>query len=95
MNELNELRDQAYENSFDSREDKGGSMTPRFKEPSVTLVFESFLLISIKIFLGQVRTAGWTFHRYPSISIWHRRVISNRRAKLQGEWSSTVKAIPL
>nr|GEW20512.1 reverse transcriptase domain-containing protein [Tanacetum cinerariifolium] len=29
----------------------------------------------------------WTIHYYPSVPLWHRRVISNRRAKFQGEWS--------
>nr|GEY65630.1 reverse transcriptase domain-containing protein [Tanacetum cinerariifolium] len=44
LNELNELRDQAYENSLIYKEKQRESMTPRSKTVFLTLVIESFSL---------------------------------------------------
>ncbi|GJX98599.1 reverse transcriptase domain-containing protein [Tanacetum coccineum] len=54
LNELNELRDHAYENSLMLKgQNKEASMTPRSKPCFSTLVFESILFKSqIKIFSG-------------------------------------------
>ncbi|GKD56444.1 hypothetical protein Tco_1289831 [Tanacetum coccineum] len=83
MNELNELRDQAYENSLIYKEKTKRIHDSKIKN-RVFNVGDRVLLFNsrLKIFSGKLKT----IHRHPSISIWHHRVISNRRAKLQDEW---------
>ncbi|GJR96142.1 reverse transcriptase domain-containing protein [Tanacetum coccineum] len=88
MNELNKLRDQAYENSLIYKEKTKGLHNPKIKNRVSMLVIESSsLILVLRFFSGKaLRTRLVGPSRYPMFPLWHRQVISNRRAKLQGEW---------
>ncbi|GJY79689.1 reverse transcriptase domain-containing protein [Tanacetum coccineum] len=87
MNELNELRDQAYENSLIYKEKTKRIHDSKIKN-RVFNVGDRFLLFNsrLKIFSGKLKTRWTGPFTVTQVSLWHRRVISNRRAKLQGEW---------
>ncbi|GJW79909.1 reverse transcriptase domain-containing protein [Tanacetum coccineum] len=100
MNELNELRDQAYENSLIYKEKTKKIHDSKIKN-RVFNVGDRVLLFNsrLKIFSGKLKTR-WTgsftvaqdpldqtVHRCSSFPLWYCRAISNRRTKLQGERS--------
>ncbi|GJY76527.1 reverse transcriptase domain-containing protein [Tanacetum coccineum] len=87
LNELNEVQDQAYENSLIYKEKTKKIQDSKIKNRvfnvgDLVLLFNSRL----KFFSSKLKTR-WTIHRCSSFPLWYRRVISNRRAKLQGERS--------
>ncbi|GJU28291.1 reverse transcriptase domain-containing protein [Tanacetum coccineum] len=90
LNELNELRDQAYENSLIYKEKMKKIHDSKIKN-RVFNVGDRVLLFncSIKDLLraSLQNPLDQTVHRCSSFPLWYRRVISNRRAKLQGERS--------
>nr|GEX24474.1 hypothetical protein [Tanacetum cinerariifolium] len=91
LNELNELRDQACENSLIYKEKTKRLHDSKIKD-RVFNVGDRVLLFNsrLKIFSGKLKTR-WSgpFTITPSVPLWHCRVIANRRSKLQGEWSQT------
>ncbi|GJQ90091.1 putative reverse transcriptase domain-containing protein [Tanacetum coccineum] len=73
LNELNELRDQAYENSLIYKERTKDFMTPRSRTAFSTLVIESSLYLDHKIFTGNSKPAGTRpFHRCLKFSLMER-----------------------
>ncbi|GKC19073.1 hypothetical protein Tco_1021223 [Tanacetum coccineum] len=90
LNELNELRDHAYENSLIYKEKTKRIHDSKIKN-RVFNVGDRVLLFNsrLNIFSGKLKTPlEWTIHCNPSFSIWHCRVIPKLRAKFQSEWSS-------
>nr|GFB44224.1 reverse transcriptase domain-containing protein [Tanacetum cinerariifolium] len=83
LNELNELRDQAYENSLIYKEKTKRIHDSKIKDRVLNVgdrvLFNSRLKIPLVC----------TIHYHLSVPLWHCRVILNRRVKLQGEWSQT------
>nr|GEZ03714.1 reverse transcriptase domain-containing protein [Tanacetum cinerariifolium] len=91
LNELNELRDQAYENSLIYKEKTKRHHNSKIKD-RVFNVGDRVLLFNsrLKIFSKQTEDPlVWTIYYHPCVSLWHCRVIPNRRTKFQGEWSQT------
>ncbi|GJT50607.1 reverse transcriptase domain-containing protein [Tanacetum coccineum] len=74
MNELNELRDQAYENSLIYKEKTKKIHDSKIKETGVfNVVIECFLLFLIKDLLGQVQNPfDQTVHSCSSFPLWYR-----------------------
>ncbi|GJX70185.1 reverse transcriptase domain-containing protein [Tanacetum coccineum] len=91
LNELNELRDEAYENSLIYKEKTKRIHDSKIKN-RVFNVGDRVLLFNsrLKIFSGKLKTrcSRRPLSLNTSFSIWHHRVISKLRAKLQSEWSS-------
>ncbi|GJT12672.1 hypothetical protein Tco_0859714 [Tanacetum coccineum] len=96
MNELNEFVIQDYKNSMIYKSRTKRSKSPKRSEPRFNVVIgvSSLILDQKDSYRASLRPAGLGPFTLPKvISIWHRRVISNRRAKLQGEWSSYRKKL--
>ncbi|GJT58077.1 reverse transcriptase domain-containing protein [Tanacetum coccineum] len=85
LNELNELRDQAYENSLIYKEKTKRIHDSKIKNRIFNVGDQVLLFNSrLKIFFRQVKIPlVRTVHHCPCLSIWHRRVISKLHAKLQ------------
>nr|GEU55059.1 reverse transcriptase domain-containing protein [Tanacetum cinerariifolium] len=82
INELNELCDQAYKNSLSYKE-----KTKRFHDSKIkNLVFnigDRVLLFNfrLKIFSSKHKIPlVWPVHRFLGLSLWHRRIVTTRRA---------------
>ncbi|GJV17388.1 reverse transcriptase domain-containing protein [Tanacetum coccineum] len=88
LNELNELRDHAYENSLIYKEKTKRIHDSKIKN-HVFNVGDRVLLFNsrLKIFSGKLKLE-WTIRCNLSFSIWHCRVIPKLWAKFQSEWSS-------
>ncbi|GKA61556.1 reverse transcriptase domain-containing protein [Tanacetum coccineum] len=102
LNELNELRDQAYENSLIYKERTKKLHDSKIKNRIFNvgdrvLLFNSRLKIFSRYYSEKLITrfvsGPFSNHVHQSISYGTNRVISTRWSKLEGEWSSFVEAL--
>nr|GEV43701.1 reverse transcriptase domain-containing protein [Tanacetum cinerariifolium] len=82
LNELNELRDQAYENSLIYKEKTKRLHDSKIKD-CVFNIGDRVLLFnsSLKIFSSKLKTCGSGPFTITCVTLWHCRVIPSRRAK--------------
>ncbi|GKA54821.1 reverse transcriptase domain-containing protein [Tanacetum coccineum] len=87
LNELGELRDQAYENSLIYKEKTKNTHVPQDKDESSIVADPSLAFqLPIKDFLRKAQIPMvWTFHNHRSLSLWHCQVVSCRWFEFQSQ----------
>nr|GEW15795.1 DNA-directed DNA polymerase [Tanacetum cinerariifolium] len=88
--QLNELRDQAYENSLIYKEKTKRLHDSKIKDRVFNIGDRVLLFNSrLKIFSGKLKYCWSGLFTISCLSVWQRRVIPTRRAKFQSKWSSS------